>query len=59
MDNCDGIATHLVPDILECEIKWALGRIIMNKTSGGDGNTAKPFRVLKDDAVKMLHSIYQ
>ena len=58
-DNHDGVITHLEPDILECEFKWALGSITMNKTSGGDGIPAKPFRILKDNAVKMLHSIYQ
>ena len=51
--------THLEPDILECEVKWALGRITMNKASGGDGIPAELFQILKDDAVKVLHSIYQ
>ena len=50
---------HLEPDILECEVKWALGSITMNKASGGDGNPAELFQILKDDAVKVLHSIYQ
>ena len=50
---------QLEPDILECEVKWALGRITMNKTSGGDGITAEVFQILKDDAVKVLHSICQ
>ena len=51
--------THLEPDILECEVKWALGHITMNKASGGDGIPAELFQVLKDDAVKVLHSICQ
>ena len=51
--------THLEPDILECEIKWALGSITMNKASGGDGIPVELFQILKDDAVKMLHSICQ
>ena len=51
--------THLEPDILECEVKWALGSITMNKASGGDGIPLEPFQILKDDAVKMLHSICQ
>ena len=55
----DGVITHLEPDILECEVKWALGRITMNKASGGDGITVELFQILKDDAVKVLHSIYQ
>ena len=54
-DNCDGVITHLEPGILECEIKWALGSITMNKASGGDGIPAKLFQILKDDAVKVLH----
>ena len=58
-DNHDGVITHLEPDILECEVKWALGTITMNKASGGDGIPVKPFQILKDDAVKVLHSIYQ
>ena len=49
--------THLEPDILECEVEWALGSITMNKTSGGDGITVQLFQILKDDAVKVLHSI--
>ena len=56
-DNHDGVITHLEPDILECEIKWALGSITMNKASGGDGITVELFQILKDDAVKVLHSI--
>ena len=51
------IITHLEPDILECEVKWALGNITMNKASGGDEIPAKLFQILKDDAVKVLHSI--
>ena len=51
--------THLGPDILECEVKWALGSIAMNKASGGDGIPAELFQILKDDAVKVLHSICQ
>ena len=51
--------THLEPDILECEVKWALGSITMNKASGGDGIPVELFQNLKDDAVKVLHSIYQ
>ena len=59
LDNHDGVITHLEPDILECEVKWALGSITMNKTSGGDGIPAELFQILKDDAVKVLHSICQ
>ena len=51
--------THLEPDILECEVKWALGSITMNKASGGDGIPGELFQILKDDAVKVLHSICQ
>ena len=58
-DNHDGAITHLEPDILECEVKWALGSITMNKASGGDGIPAELFKILKDDAVKVLHSICQ
>ena len=58
-DNHDGVITHLEPDILECEAKWALGSITTNKASGGDGIPAELFQVIKNDAVKMLHSIYQ
>ena len=58
-DNHDGVITHLEPDILECEVKWALGSITMNKTSAGDGTPVELFQILKDDAVKVLHSIYQ
>ena len=57
--NYSGVITHLEPDILECEVKWALGNIIMSKASGGDGNPAELFQILKDDAVKVLHSICQ
>ena len=56
-DNCDGVITHLEPDILECEVKWALGSITINKASGGDGIPAELFKILKGDAVKVLHSI--
>ena len=58
-DNHDGVITHLEPDILESEAKWALGSITTNKASGGDGIPAELFQVLKDDAVKVLHSICQ
>ena len=57
--NHDGVITHLEPDILEWEVKWALGSITMNKASGGDGISAELFQILKDDVVKMLHSIFQ
>ena len=53
--NHDGVITHLEPDILECEVKWALGSITMNKASGGDGIPVEIFQILKDDAVKVLH----
>ena len=56
-DNHDGVITDLEPDILECEVKWALESITMNKASGGDGVAVELFRILKDDAVKVLHSI--
>ena len=59
LDNHDGVITHLEPDILECEVKWALGSITMNKASGGDGIPVELFQILKDDAVKVLHSICQ
>jgi len=58
-NNHDGVITHLEPDILEYEVKWALGRITMNKASGGDGILVELFQILKDDAVKVLHSICQ
>jgi len=58
-DNDDGMITHLEPDILECEVKWALGSITTNKASGGDGIPAELFQILNDDAVKVLHSICQ
>ena len=58
-DNHDGVITHLEPDILECEVKWALGSITMNKPSGGDGIPVELFRILKDDAVKVLDLICQ
>ena len=58
-DNHDGVITHLEPDILECEVKWALGSITVNKTSGGDGIPVELFQILKDDGIKVLHSICQ
>ena len=58
-DNYDGMVTHLELDILECEVKWALGSIIMNKASGGNGISADLFQILKDDAIKVLHSVCQ
>ena len=58
-DNHDGVVTHLEPEILECKVKWALRSITMNKASGGDGIPAELFQILKDDAVKVLHSICQ
>ena len=58
-DNHDGLITHPEPDILECEVKWALESIIMNKSSGGDEIPVELFQILKDDAVKVLHSICQ
>ena len=59
VDNNDGVITNLEPDILECEVKWALESITMNKASGGDGIAVELFQILKDDAVKVLHSICQ
>ena len=56
-NNHDGVITHLEPDILECEVKWALGSITPNKTSGGDGIPVELFQILLDDAVKVLHSV--
>ena len=58
-DNHDGVITHLEPDILGCEFKWALGSIVTNKASGADGIPLELFQVLKDDAVKVLQSICQ
>ena len=58
-DNHNGVITHLEPDNLECEVKWALGSITMNKASGSDGIPVELFQILKDDAVKVLHSICQ
>ena len=58
-DNHDGVLTHLEPDILECEVRWALGSITLNKASGGDGIPPELFQILKDDAVKVLYSICQ
>ena len=57
--NHDGVITHLEPGILECEVKWALGSITMNKASTGDGIPVEPFQILKDDAVKVLDSMCQ
>ena len=59
LDNHDGVITHLKPDILECEVKWALGSITTSKASGGNGIPAELLKILKDDAVKVLHSICQ
>ena len=56
-DNHDGVITHLEPDILDCEVKWALVSITVNKASGGDGIPVELFQILKDDAVKVLHSV--
>ena len=58
-DNHDGVITHLKPDILEYEVKWALESITRNKASGGDGILVELFQILKDDAMKVLHSIFQ
>ena len=58
-NNHDGVITHLEPDILECEVKWALGSITMNKASGGNGIPVELFQILKDDAIKVIHSICQ
>ena len=58
-DNHSGMITHLEPDILECEVKWALGSITTDKASGGDGIPVELFQILKDEAVKVLHSICQ
>ena len=58
-DNHDGVISHLEPDILECEVKWAFGSITMNKASGGDRIPVELFQILKDDAVKVLHPICQ
>ena len=57
--NHDGVITHLEPDIVECEVKWALGSIKTNKANGDDGIPVELFQILKDDAVKVLHSICQ
>ena len=59
LDKHDGVITHLEPDILECKVKWVLGSITTDKASGGDGIPAGLFQILKDDAVKVLHSICQ
>ena len=58
-DSHDGVITHLEPDILECEVKWALGSLTTNKANGGDGTPVESFQILKDDAVKVMHSIGQ
>ena len=58
-DNHDSVITHQEPDILECDVKWALGSITLKKASGGDGNPVELFQVQKDDAIKRLHSIFQ
>ena len=58
-DNHNGIITHLEPDILECEVKWALGSITTNIASGGDGIPAELFQILKDNELKVLHSVFQ
>ena len=58
-DNHNGVITHLEPDLLECKVKWALGSITTNKASGGDGIPAELLQILRDDAVKVLHSIHQ
>ena len=58
-DNNNSVIPHLQPDILECEVNWALGSITMNKASGGDGIPVELFQILKDNAVKVLHSICQ
>ena len=57
--NHDGVITHLEPDVLECEVQWSLGSITTNKASGGDGIPVELFHILKDDAVKVLQSIWQ
>ena len=57
LDNHDGVITHLEPNILECEVKWTLGSITTNKASRGDGISVELFQILKDDALKVLHSI--
>ena len=59
LDNFNGVATDPEPDILECEVKWALGNTAANKASGGDGISAELFKILKDEAIKVLHSICQ
>ena len=59
LDDCNGVITHLEPDNLECEVKWAWGSITTNKASGGDGIPVELLQILKDDAVKVLHSICQ
>ena len=58
-DNHNGVIIHLEPDIMECEVKWALGSITTNKAGRGDGSQVELYQILKDDAVEVLHSIYQ
>ena len=58
-DKHDGVITHLEPDVMECEVKWAFGSITTNKASGGDGIPVELFQILKDDAVEVLHSVCQ
>ena len=58
-DNHDGVITHIEPDLLECEVQWALGSFTMNKASGGDGIPVELFQILKDHAMKVLHSVCQ
>ena len=58
-DNHNGVITHTEPDILECKVKWSLGTITVNEASGSDGIPVEPFQILKDDVVKVLHSICQ
>ena len=59
LDNHDAVITHLEPDIIQCRVKWALGSITTNKANGGDGIPVELFQILKDDAVKVLHSTFQ
>ena len=59
LDNHDGVISYLEPDILKCEVTWVLGSITINKASGGDGIPVDPFQILKDDSVKVLHSMCQ
>ena len=59
LDNHDCVVTYIQPDILECEVKWALGSVTTNKANGGDEIPAEPLKILKDDAINVLHSMYQ